>query len=94
MNFLDVGQRKQAIPLIKQAHKIAITYNLIHLAGELSSVLYQHHVYHDQSSRKRANAMKYAAQMKYYLQEYLAEKHAEDLFFRVGNLSPTKNQIN
>ncbi|MEM1319450.1 MAG: hypothetical protein AAGG75_04295 [Bacteroidota bacterium] len=77
--FLDKGERKEGLRLIKLAHQIAVEYNFVYYACELSSILYHNHVYY-QRSKKKANG--YAAQVDYYLQEYTAEKKAEHHFYQ------------
>ncbi len=78
--FLAKGSRKEGIRLIKQAHKIAIEYEFVHMASELSSMLYHHHA---SSSRNWKVAVSYADQVKKYSEYYLEEKKVENYFYQI-----------
>lgn len=81
--FLTKGQREEGIRVIKQAYKIAVDFDFSHLACELASILYHDHVYYNRNKRV---ATFYANKMKFFLNNYSAEKEAEYFFFNVvGN---------
>jgi len=72
------GQKKEGIRVIKQAYKVAIKYDFVHLACELSSILRYDHVHHHPNKRLTKH---YAKQTEKYLREYVAEKKAENHFY-------------
>ncbi|MEM9822703.1 MAG: hypothetical protein AAF985_16595, partial [Bacteroidota bacterium] len=78
--FLNKGERKEGIRLIKQAYHLAVDYNFVHLACELSSILYYDHIYYNKNKSKAAF---YAQQVDLYLNDYTAEKKAEHQLFIV-----------
>ena len=78
--FLGKGERKEGLRLIRQAHRIAVEHDFVHMAAELSSVLYHHHVYY-RRNLKMANF--YANQVEKYSDEYRTEKKAEHYFYQV-----------
>ena len=78
--FLGNGERKEGLRLIKQAYRIAIDYDFIHMACELCSILYHDHVYYHPNKRK---ASFYEFQADRYARDYGLEKKAEHHFYRV-----------
>jgi len=78
--ILSSGERMEGLRLIKQAYKIAATFDFVYQACELSSILYHDHVYYHRDE-KRANF--YAKQVNAYLNDYTAEKNAEHHFYQV-----------
>lgn len=78
--FLEQGIRNEGIELIKEAHKLAVQYEFVHLASELSSILYYNHLYYQRNTRK---AKIYAAMVNQYAEWYLAEKKIEHYFFPI-----------
>ena len=78
--FLNTGDRQEGIRLIKQAYNIASEYEFVHLACELSSILYHNHIYYCRNKKK---AQFYADEVERYLQDYTAEKKAEHHFYQV-----------
>ena len=78
--FLNQGQRKEGLRLIKQAYKIAIGFDFVHLACEITSILYHNHIYYHPHSGKAAF---YFQQSKQYQIDYLAEKAAEHQFYHI-----------
>ena len=78
--FLDRGLRKEGFRLIKDAYKIAVAYDFVYLACELSSIMYHNYTYY-QPNINKANF--YATQVQKYLQDYTAEKKAEHYFYHV-----------
>ncbi len=79
--FLKRGDRTEGLELIKEAYKVAVTYDFVYLACELSSILYHDHIYYHPNPRKAAF---YSAQVDKYLQDYAAEKKAEHLLFQLA----------
>ena len=78
--FLGNGDRPEGLRLVKQAYRIAVNYDFVHMASELSSVLFHHHIYYERNS-KLANY--YENQSNRYLKAYLAEKKAEHHFYKI-----------
>lgn len=78
--LLGKGVSKEGIRLIKQAQKIAIEYEFVHIASELSSLLYRHYA---SSSRNWETATHYAIQVEKYAQHYLDEKRIEHYFYQM-----------
>ena len=74
------SNREEGIKLIKQARDLAIEYDFLNLASEAASILYNHHVYYQQSRRK-ANV--YRQESEQCLSNYLAGKKAEHTFWSV-----------
>ena len=88
--FLGKGDRDEGLRLIKEAYRLAVEYNFVYLACELSSILYHDHVYYNPNVRK---ARFYAEQVEKYLQDYIAEKKVEDYFYQIlGNTNKTKQR--
>ena len=90
--FLAKGERKEGLSLIKQAHSIAVEYDIAHFASETASILYHNHIYYYPSKRK---AIFYAEQMQKYLKQNTAEKMAEYYYYQAissvqGDLQPDK----
>ena len=78
--FLAKSERLEGIKLIKQAYRIAIGYDFVHLASEIASILYHHHIYYDKNDKR---AEFFAGQVEKYANAYLAEKKAEHCLFQV-----------
>ncbi|MEO1517674.1 MAG: hypothetical protein AAFV95_21800 [Bacteroidota bacterium] len=66
--------------LIEQAYKIAVKYEFLYLACELSGILHQNHIYYNRSSKK---VDFYSKQIDHYLQAYVAEKKTEKIFLSI-----------
>lgn len=87
--MLTQGKNSEGIRLIRQAHRIAVEYNFVHLASELSSLLHHDHSYYHVDERK---ARFYAKQMLAYANDYIAEKKAEEIFYQaVRQLTRSKD---
>lgn len=78
--FLGKGVQEEGLRLIKQAHRIAVEYDFVHLASELSSVLYYHYAFYERNKRL-ANG--YAEQVDHYCESYRNEKKAEYHLYQV-----------
>ena len=77
--LLKKGIRSEGIRLAKQGYKIAVEYNLVHLACEFSSILYNHYMLYKPSSKQ---AKRYAQEMEKYSEDYRIEKKAEYYFLQ------------
>ena len=78
--FLGRGERPEGIRLAKQAYRIALEYEFLHMACELSSILYHDHIYYHPNPAKAAY---YESQTEEHLKAYLIEKRTEHLFYKV-----------
>lgn len=78
--FLGKNERKEGLRLIKQAYGIAVKYNFVHLACELSTTLYHNHVYYKEKPHRIDF---YAAKVEQHLEDYLAEKKVEHQFYKI-----------
>ncbi|MEM9921627.1 MAG: hypothetical protein AAF990_26225 [Bacteroidota bacterium] len=81
--FLNKGEREEGMRLVKQAHRIAINYDFVHLACETSSILCRNHAFYQVNKNK---AIFFARLNEEYLRNYAAEKKAENEFYLIlGN---------
>ncbi|MFK8103740.1 MAG: hypothetical protein AB8G15_14495 [Saprospiraceae bacterium] len=78
--LISTKDRAEGLRQIQEAYKIATTYDFVHLACELSSILYHNYVYYEYNERK---ANFYALEVERYLQDYAAEKKAEYYYFQI-----------
>ncbi|MEO1516869.1 MAG: hypothetical protein AAFV95_17740 [Bacteroidota bacterium] len=76
--FLGKGVRDEGIRLIRQAHRVAVRYDFVHMASELSSILFHHHMTYE---KKSSLANRYARQLEAFAQDYLIEKRTELSFY-------------
>jgi len=87
--FLNKGERIEGLRLIKKAYHIAIEFDFVYLAYELSSILQHDHLYYHRNGKL---ADFYGEQVDRYLRDYTAEKKAEYYFFRI--IQPKSKSIN
>ena len=85
--FIGNGDKEEGLRLVKQAHRIALSYDFVYMACELASILFRHHAYSQRNSNK---ANEYAAQVERYSDAYKAEKKAEYYYFQaIGQINGT-----
>ena len=78
--FLNKGEREEGMRLVKQAHRIAINHDFVHLACETSSILCRNHAFYQVNKNK---AIFFARLNEEYLRNYAAEKKAENEFYLI-----------
>ncbi|MEM9918116.1 MAG: hypothetical protein AAF990_08470, partial [Bacteroidota bacterium] len=76
--FLGKGELNEGIRLIKQAHRTAVRNHFVHMASELSSVLFHHYITYGKNKRIASD---YGRQLEAYSQSYIIEKKTELLFY-------------
>ena len=79
--LVNEEHRKEGLRLIKQAYKLAVTFDFSYIACECASILYHNHVYYD---RNKKEATLYAEQVDKHLEDYRVEKKAEHWFFQIA----------
>ncbi|MEO0687661.1 MAG: hypothetical protein AAFY76_22080, partial [Cyanobacteria bacterium J06649_11] len=77
--FLNIGEIKEGMIVMKQVHDEAVEYNFLHLACETASLLYLNSLHYHGDEKQAAI---YAFQGKEYMREYLAEKNAFYSFYQ------------